>query len=46
MQFGRKPKLTTHQQREARKPLVEGETRRSAARSYNGNQATISRLTA
>jgi len=44
VQFGRKPKLTTHQQREARKRLDEGETQRSIARSYNVSQATISRL--
>jgi DNA invertase Pin-like site-specific DNA recombinase len=44
VQFGRKPKLTPHQQREARKRIDEGETQRSVARSYNVSQATISRL--
>src|SRR5712672_3984219 len=34
VQFGRKPKLTPHQQREARKRLDEGETQRSGARCY------------
>jgi DNA invertase Pin-like site-specific DNA recombinase len=44
IKFGRKPKLTTHQQREARKRIEAGETQRSIARSYNVSQATISRL--
>ena len=44
--FGRKPILTPHQQREARKRIDEGETQRSVARSYNVSQATISRLNA
>jgi DNA invertase Pin-like site-specific DNA recombinase len=44
VQFGRKPKLTQHQQREARSRLEAGETQRSVARSYNVSQATISRL--
>jgi DNA invertase Pin-like site-specific DNA recombinase len=44
MQFGRKPKLTQHQQREARSRLEAGETQRTVARSYNVSQATISRL--
>jgi DNA invertase Pin-like site-specific DNA recombinase len=43
--FGRKPILTPHQQREARKRIDAGETQRSVARSYNVIQATISRLT-
>jgi DNA invertase Pin-like site-specific DNA recombinase len=42
--FGRKPKLTAHQQREARARVANGETQRSIARSYNVSQATISRL--
>src|ERR1700720_3920656 len=42
--FGRKPKLTAHQQREARQRIDAGETQRSVARSYNVSQATISRL--
>jgi DNA invertase Pin-like site-specific DNA recombinase len=33
VKFGRKPSLTPHQQREARKRLDEGETQRSVARS-------------
>ena len=44
VKFGRKPILTAHQQREARKRLAAGETQRSIARSYNVSQATISRL--
>ena len=46
VRFGRKPKLTPHQQREARKRIDAGETQRSVARSYNVSQATISRLAA
>ena len=45
VKFGRKPKLTPHQQREAiQRRDVEGETLRSIARSYNVSAATISRL--
>jgi DNA invertase Pin-like site-specific DNA recombinase len=44
VKFGRKPKLTPHQQREARERVAAGETQRSVARSYNVDQATISRL--
>ena len=44
VKFGRKPALTSHQQREALKRIEEGETQRSIARSYNVSQATISRL--
>ena len=44
VKFGRKPTLTSHQQKEARKRLDAGETQRSVARSYNVSQATISRL--
>jgi DNA invertase Pin-like site-specific DNA recombinase len=44
VKFGRKPKLTEHQQREARARVTAGETQRSIARSYNVSQATISRL--
>jgi DNA invertase Pin-like site-specific DNA recombinase len=45
VKFGRKPKLTTHQQREAIKQRdVDGETLRSIARSYNVSPQTISRL--
>ena len=46
VKFGRKPKLTAHQQREARERIEAGETQRSVARSYNVSQATISRLAA
>jgi DNA invertase Pin-like site-specific DNA recombinase len=42
VQFGRKPKLTPHQQREARERVAAGEPQRSVARSYNVSQATIS----
>src|SRR6478672_3189247 len=34
VKFGRKPKLTSHQQREARERVASGETQRSVARSY------------
>jgi DNA invertase Pin-like site-specific DNA recombinase len=44
VQFGRKPILTPHQQKEARKRVEAGEPQRSVARSYNVSQATISRL--
>ena len=45
VKFGRKPKLTPHQQREAiRRREKDGETLRSIARSYNVSAATISRL--
>jgi DNA invertase Pin-like site-specific DNA recombinase len=44
VQFGRKPILTPHQRKEARKRVEEGEPQRSVARSYNVSQATISRL--
>jgi DNA invertase Pin-like site-specific DNA recombinase len=45
VKFGRKPKLTAHQQQEAQRRMEAGETQRSIARSYNVSQATISRLT-
>ena len=46
VRFGRKPKLTEHQRKEAIKRRdKEGETLRSIARSYNVSAATISRLT-
>jgi DNA invertase Pin-like site-specific DNA recombinase len=46
VKFGRKPKLTPHQQREAiRRRDVDGETLRSTGRSYNVSPQTISRLT-
>jgi DNA invertase Pin-like site-specific DNA recombinase len=46
VKFGRKPKLTPHQQREARERVPAGETQLSVARSYNVDQATVSRLAA
>src|SRR5271157_1419437 len=46
VKFGRKPILTPHQQKEARKRVEAGEPQRSVARSYNVSQATISRLRA
>ena len=46
VKFGRKPKLTPHQKREAIKRRdQQGETLRSIGRSYNVSAATISRLT-
>jgi DNA invertase Pin-like site-specific DNA recombinase len=46
VKFGRPPKLTPHQKREAIKRRdVEQETLRSIGRSYNVSAATISRLT-
>jgi DNA invertase Pin-like site-specific DNA recombinase len=45
VKFGRKPKLTPHQKREAIKRRDKGgETLRSIGRSYNVSAATISRL--
>ena len=45
VKFGRKPKLTPHQQREAiQRRDVDGETLRSIGRSYNVSAQTISRL--
>jgi DNA invertase Pin-like site-specific DNA recombinase len=45
VKFGRKPKLTPHQQREAIKRRdVDGETLRSISRSYNVSPQTIARL--
>jgi DNA invertase Pin-like site-specific DNA recombinase len=46
VKFGRKPKLTPHQQKEARKRIEAGETQHSIARSDNVSQPTISRLAA
>jgi DNA invertase Pin-like site-specific DNA recombinase len=47
VKFGRKPKLTAHQKREAIKRRdVEGETLRSIGRSHNVSAATIQRLRA
>jgi hypothetical protein len=39
-----KPKLTAHQQAEARARLAQGETLVAIARSYNVSHMTISRL--
>ena len=44
VRFGRRPKLTAHQQTEARARLAEGENVRLVARSYNVDRATIYRL--
>ena len=44
VRFGRKPKLTKHQQAEARARLAHGETLVAIARSYNVSHMTISRL--
>jgi DNA invertase Pin-like site-specific DNA recombinase len=45
VKLGRKPKLTPHQQREARQRVAAGEeTLREIARSYDVHNSTISRL--
>ena len=44
IRFGRKPKLTKHQQAEPRDRLAQGETLVAIARSYNVSHMTISRL--
>lgn len=44
VKFGRKPKLTLHQQREAIRRREQGETLRSIGRSYNVSPQTIGRL--
>lgn len=44
VKFGRKPKLTLHQQREAAARVAAGEPQRAVARSYNVSQSTIARL--
>ena len=46
VKMGRKPKLTTHQQREAIKRRDRGEPMREIARTYNVSHSTISRLIA
>ena len=43
VKFGRKPKLTPHQQREATARVAAGEPQRSVARSFNVSQSTIAR---
>lgn len=42
--FGRKPKLSEHQQAKAKHRLAKGETCRAIARSFGAHHATISRL--
>jgi DNA invertase Pin-like site-specific DNA recombinase len=44
VKFGRRPKLTKHQQAEARTRIAQGETLVEIARSYNVSHMTISRL--
>jgi DNA invertase Pin-like site-specific DNA recombinase len=44
--FGRKPKLNAHQQEEAQRRLLAGESARAVARSYAVHHATVSRLRA
>ena len=44
VRFGRRPKLTKHQAREALKRVAAGETLREIALSYNVDHSTISRL--
>jgi DNA invertase Pin-like site-specific DNA recombinase len=44
VKFGRKPKLTKHQQVEALARIAHGETLTAIARSYNVSHMTISRL--
>ena len=41
--FDRKPKLSEHQQAEAKQRLAKGGTYRSIGRSFNVHHATISR---
>jgi len=44
VRLGRRPKLTVHQQQEARRRKENGEPIRDIARSYNVSHPTISRL--
>ena len=46
VRMGRKPKLTPHQQTEARRRIATGETTRELAKSYRVSVSTISRLMA
>jgi hypothetical protein len=46
VKFGRRPKLTRHQQAEARERIAQGETLTAVTRSYNVSHMTISRLDA
>jgi DNA invertase Pin-like site-specific DNA recombinase len=42
--FGRRPKLDTHQQQEARRRLAAGESCREVAKSYRVHHSTVARL--
>jgi len=42
--MARKPKLTTHQIKEARQRVAKGEPMRGLAKSYGVSHSTISRL--
>jgi len=44
VKFGRKPKLTLHQQREALECIANGDTTREVTRTFNVDASTISRL--
>jgi DNA invertase Pin-like site-specific DNA recombinase len=44
VRMGRRPKLTEHQQGEAKKRLAAGDTCRAIARTFGVHHATISRL--
>ena len=44
VRMGRKPKLTPHQQQEARQRFADGESTRALAKSYGVSISTISRL--
>jgi DNA invertase Pin-like site-specific DNA recombinase len=46
VRFGRKPALTDHQQTEAVRRILVGESTRAIAKSYNVSHSTISRLAA
>src|SRR4051794_680714 len=46
VRMGRKPKLTPHQQQEARRRIAKGEPTRDLAKSYGVSISTISRLAA
>ncbi|MGA9867001.1 MAG: recombinase family protein [Acetobacteraceae bacterium] len=46
VRLGRRPKLTAHQQQEARRRRDDGEPIRDIARSFNVSHSTISRLAA
>lgn len=44
VKFGRKPKLTEHQQNLARQRLLEGDSARSIAKDFGVSHTTITRL--